>query len=86
VHRTIISVLKLVEFVSDRMLYVIKGGQLCDIIILKVYATTEDKTYDVKDTSYDKLEHVLNCLINSLNIIQIFCYKISVSRLTQKTF
>jgi hypothetical protein len=34
----------MVEFVSDRMLYIILRGRWCHIIILNVHAPTEDKT------------------------------------------
>jgi hypothetical protein len=39
-----------VEFVSDRMLYIILKGHRCDIIILNVHAPTEDKDNDIKDS------------------------------------
>jgi hypothetical protein len=58
VHERIISAVKRVEFVSDRMSHIILRGRWCHIIILKVHAPTEDKTDDVKDSFYEKLEHV----------------------------
>jgi hypothetical protein len=48
VYKKIISAVKRVEFVSDRMLYIIPRGRWCDIIILNVHATTEDETDDMK--------------------------------------
>jgi hypothetical protein len=45
VHR-IISAVKRVEFISDRMSYVILRGHWCDIIVLNVHAPTEDKIDD----------------------------------------
>jgi hypothetical protein len=54
VHKRIISAVKRVEFVSDRMSYIIK----CHIIVLNVHAPTEDKSDDVKDSFYEELEHV----------------------------
>jgi hypothetical protein len=39
----IISAVKRVEFISDRMSYIILRGRWCDIIVLNVHATTEDK-------------------------------------------
>jgi hypothetical protein len=39
----IISAVKRVEFVSDRMSYIILRGRWCDIIALNVHASTEDK-------------------------------------------
>jgi hypothetical protein len=38
-HKKIISAVKGVEFVSDRMSYII-GGPWCDIIVLNVHAPT----------------------------------------------
>jgi hypothetical protein len=49
VHKRIISAVKKVEFVSDRMSYIILRGRRCDIIVLKVHAPTEDKIYDTKN-------------------------------------
>jgi hypothetical protein len=60
VHKRIISAVKSVEFVSDRMLYIILRGHWFHIIILNVHAPTEDKTDDVKDSFYEELEHVFN--------------------------
>jgi hypothetical protein len=49
-----------VEFVSDRMSYIILRGRWCHIIVLKVHAPTEDKTDDVKDSFYEKVERVFD--------------------------
>jgi hypothetical protein len=43
VHKRIISAVKRVEFVSDRMSYIILIGRWCDIIVLNVHAPTEEK-------------------------------------------
>jgi hypothetical protein len=43
VHKRIISAVKKVEFVSDRMSYIILRGRMCNIIVLNVHAPTEDK-------------------------------------------
>jgi exonuclease III len=58
VHKRTISAVKRVEFVSDRMSYIILKGRWCHIIVLNVYAPTEDKTDDVKDSFYEELECV----------------------------
>jgi hypothetical protein len=60
VHKKIISTVKKVEFVSDRMSYIILRGHWCHIIVLIVYAPTEDKTDDVKDSLYEELELVFH--------------------------
>jgi hypothetical protein len=49
VHKRIISAVKRVEFVSDRMSYIILRGRWCRIVVLNVHAPTEDKTDDVKE-------------------------------------
>jgi endonuclease III-like uncharacterized protein len=51
---------KRVEFVSDRMSYIIVRDSYCHIIVLNVHASTEDKTDDVKDSFYKELERVLD--------------------------
>jgi hypothetical protein len=50
VHKIIISAVKRVEFISDRMSYIILRGRWCHIIVLNVHAPTESKTDDVKDS------------------------------------
>jgi hypothetical protein len=60
VHKRIISAVKRAEFVSDKMSYIIQRGRWCHIIVLNVHAPTEDKTDEVKDSFYDKLEHVFD--------------------------
>jgi endonuclease/exonuclease/phosphatase family metal-dependent hydrolase len=56
----IISAVKRVEFVSDRMAYIILRGRWCHINVLNVHAPTEDKTDDVKDSFYEELERVFD--------------------------
>jgi hypothetical protein len=60
VHKRIISAVKRVEFVSDRMSYIILRGRWCHIVVLNVHAPTEDKIDYVKDIIYEKLEHVFD--------------------------
>jgi hypothetical protein len=60
VHKRIISAVKRVEFVSDRMSYIILKGRWCHIIILNVHAPTEDKIYGVKGSFYKELECVFD--------------------------
>jgi hypothetical protein len=54
------SAVKKVEFVSERMSYVIRRGRLCEIIVLNVHAPTEDKTDDMKASFYEELECVFD--------------------------
>jgi hypothetical protein len=60
VHKRIISPVKRVEFVSDRMSYTILRGRWCHTIVMNVHAPTEDKTDDVKDSFYEELERVFD--------------------------
>jgi hypothetical protein len=46
-HKRIILAVKKVEFVSDRMSYIILRGRWCDIIVLNVHAPIEDKIDDI---------------------------------------
>jgi exonuclease III len=62
VHKRIISAVKRVEFVSDRMAYIMLRGRWCHIIVLNVHAPTEDKTDDVKGSFYEELESVFDKL------------------------
>jgi hypothetical protein len=50
------SALQRVEFVSDTISYIILRGRWCHIIVLSVYAPTEDKTDDMKDSLYKALK------------------------------
>jgi hypothetical protein len=56
----IISAVKMVLFVNDRMSYIILRGRWCHIIVLNVHAPTEDKTDDLKDSFYEELERVFD--------------------------
>jgi hypothetical protein len=60
VHKRIISAVKRVEFVNDRMSYITLRGHWCDIIVLNVHAPTEDKCDDAKDSFYEELEGVFD--------------------------
>jgi hypothetical protein len=56
VHKRIISAVKRVEFVSDRMSCIIRKGRWCHIDVLNVHAPAEDKINYVKDSFYEELE------------------------------
>jgi hypothetical protein len=60
VHRRIVSAVKRVEFVSDRMSYIILRGRWFHIIVLNVHTPTEDKIDDVKDSFYEELERIFD--------------------------
>jgi exonuclease III len=60
IHKRIVPAVKRVEFVSDRMSYIILRGRWCNVIVLNVPATTEDKINDIKDRFYEELEQVFH--------------------------
>jgi hypothetical protein len=51
----IISAVRRVKSVSDRMSYIIVRGRWYNIIIVNVHAPCENKSDDVKDTFYEEL-------------------------------
>jgi hypothetical protein len=60
VYKRNISAFKRVEFVSDKMSYIILRGCWCDIIVLNVHALTQDKIDDLKDSFYVEPERVFD--------------------------
>ena len=60
VHHRIVSAVKRVEFVSDRVSYIVLRGRWCNIIVLNVHAPSEDKSDDSKDSFYKELEQVFD--------------------------
>jgi hypothetical protein len=60
VHNRIISVVKRVEFVNDKVSYIILRSRWFHIIVLNVHAPTEDKINDVKDSFYEELECIFD--------------------------
>jgi hypothetical protein len=59
VHKRIISAVPRVEFVSDKMSYIILRGHWYQTV-LNVHDPTEDKTDDVKGSFYEELEPVFD--------------------------
>jgi hypothetical protein len=60
VHKGIISAVRRVEFVSDRMSYIVLRGRWCNIVVLNMHAPCEDKSDDVKDSLYEELRRVFD--------------------------
>ena len=58
VHQRIASAVKRVEFVSDRVSYIIIRGRSCNIIVLNVHAPSKEKSDESKDSFYEELEQV----------------------------
>jgi hypothetical protein len=59
IHKRIVSAVRRVEFVSDRMSYIILRGRWCDIIVLNVRQNlfkSEANCYILRTTSYFYLE------------------------------
>jgi hypothetical protein len=68
-HKRRISVVKRVEFRSDRMSYIILRSRWCHIIVLNVYIPREGKTDDVKDSFYEEFERVFVNSVNNMKIL-----------------
>jgi hypothetical protein len=60
VHKRIISAVKKVEFVTDRMPYIILRGRWFQIIFLNVSAPKREKVGHVKDSFYEELKRVFD--------------------------
>ena len=58
VHRRIVSAVKRVEFVSDRVSYIVLRGRWCNIIVLDIHAPSENESDDSKDSFYEELKQV----------------------------
>jgi hypothetical protein len=59
-HKRIVSAVRRVEFISDIMSCIILKCRWCNIIVLNVHDTCEDKGDDVKDRFYEELGHVFD--------------------------
>ena len=62
VHHGIVSAIKRVEFVSDRVSYIVLRGRWGNIIVLNVHAPNEEKSDDPRDSFYEELEQVFDLL------------------------
>jgi hypothetical protein len=70
IHHRIVSAGKRVEFVCDRVSYIVLIGQWCNIIVLNAHAQSEEKSDDSKASFYKELEQVF--FIIFLSTIQKF--------------
>jgi hypothetical protein len=77
----------MVQFVSDRMSYIILRGRWCHIIVLNVHAPTQDKTDDVKDSFYEKLERVFDTFpkYHMKNLLEDFNAKVGREDISKPT-
>jgi hypothetical protein len=55
-----ISAVRMVEFVSNRMIYIILRGRWCNIIVLNLNAPCDDKSDGVKDSLYEEIGRVFD--------------------------
>jgi hypothetical protein len=60
VHKGIVSAVRRVEFVSDKMSYFILRGQWCNINVVNVHAPCEDTSVEIKDSFYEELGRVFD--------------------------
>ena len=60
IHHRIISAVKRVDFVSDRVSYIVLRGRWCNISVLNVHAPSEEKNDYSKDSFYEELEQVFD--------------------------
>ena len=59
-HRRIVSAVKRVEFVSDRLSYIVLRGRWLNIIVVNVHAPNEEKCDEAKVSFYEELEQVFD--------------------------
>jgi exonuclease III len=62
VHHRILSAVKRVEFISDRMSYIGLRGRWCNIVVFNVHAPREKESDETKDAFYETLEEVFDHL------------------------
>jgi hypothetical protein len=60
VHKRIISAVRRVKFVSDRMSYIILRGRWCNIIVVNVHTPCGDTSDVIKDRFYEELGRVFD--------------------------
>jgi hypothetical protein len=60
IHQRIISAVKRIEFVSDRMSYIAVRGRWCNAVVLNVHPPSEDKSDDSKRPFCKELEQVFD--------------------------
>jgi hypothetical protein len=79
VYKRIISAVKRVEFVSDRMSYIVLRCRWCHIVVLNVHAPTEDKIDYVKE-NYEELECVFDEFLKYHMKILLGDFKLKVDK------
>ena len=51
-HRRLVSAVKRIEFVSDRLSYIVLRGCWLHIILVTVHVPSEEKSEELKDSFY----------------------------------
>ena len=59
-HRRLVSAVKRIEFVSNRLSYIVLRGRWLHIILVYVHAPSEEKSEELKDSFYEELEEVFD--------------------------
>ena len=59
-HRRLVSAVKRIEFVSDRLSYIVLIGRWLHIILVNVHAPSKEKSEELKDNFYEELEEVFD--------------------------
>ena len=65
-HHRRISAVKRVEFVSDRVSYIVLSGRWCSIIVLNVHKPYEEKRPDSKDSFHEELEEDFKIILSTI--------------------
>ena len=57
-RHSIVPAVKRVEFVSDRVSYVVLRCRWCNIVVLNEHASSEEKRNDSKGSFYEEIEQI----------------------------
>ena len=60
VHRRLVSAVKRIEFVRDRLSYIVLKGHWLHIIVVNVLAPSEEESKELKDNFYEEIEEVFD--------------------------
>jgi len=60
VHCRLVSAVKRIEFVSDRLSYIVLRGRWLHNVLVNVHAPSEEKSVELKDSFYEELEEVFD--------------------------
>ena len=82
----IVSAVRKVEFVSERVSYIVLTGCWCNIIVLNVHAPSEEKSDDLKDSLYEELEQVFDHFPKYQMKILLGDFKAKVGRERENSF